>query len=99
MCANTFLTNEITVWMNDFILNAVSLPWLKYVMTFHLEMYKGQGSKAVHKKVHLGQRMLFFSECKGNVQYPTMRYKILHGAYLVSKPKVTNLYNFRFVPI
>ena len=26
-----------------------------------------------------------------------MRYKILHGTYLVSKPKVTNLYNFRFV--
>ena len=46
--------------MNDFILNAVSLPWLKCVMTFHLEMYKGQGSKAVHKKVQLGQRMLFF---------------------------------------
>ena len=74
----------MTVWMNGFILNAVSLPWLKYVMTFHLEMYKGQ-------------RMLFFSECKGNAQHATMRYKILHGTYLVSKPKVKNLYNFRFV--
>ena len=70
MCANTFLTNEITVWMNDFILNAVSLPWLKYVITFHLEMYKGQGSKAVHKKVHLGQRMLFFLSAKAMLNMP-----------------------------